>query len=268
MSKGKSAVEGKITGRLIIDQLVRNMELGQFEMGYSILLPCIFSLYLHPDDYTRLAGVLDLIKEDAKRALAARLEQLNARPLGLSVVMPNKERKVYKIAGRDWAFEFFPDSEGVVPLGDVEIHSELNETPQPGYHGVKTTLMGREPNAGATTGQTRVETRQTNVGPYAEIRYEDDSGPQQYLMMQDEISVGRGGDDVPVNLALYTNDEVSREHLRIRRDAAQERFLIVDRSMNGTWLNGKRLTRGTEEAFSGRAEIGVAEVITLHFETK
>jgi hypothetical protein len=268
MSKGKSAVEGKITGRLIIDQLVRNMELGQFEMSYSILLPCIFSLYLHPDDYTRLAGVLDLIKEDAKRALAARLEQLNAKPLGLSVVLPNKDRKVYKIAGRDWAFEFFPDSEGVVPPGDVEIHSELNETPQPGYHGVKTTLMGREPTAGTTTGQQHVETRQTSAGLYAEIRYEDDSGPQLYLMTQDEISVGRGGDDVPVNVALYTNDEVSREHLRIRRDAAQGRFLIVDKSMNGTWLNGKRLTRGTEEAFTGRAEIGVAEVITLYFEAK
>jgi FHA domain len=268
MSKGKSAAEGKITGRLIIDQLVRNMELGQFEMNYSILLPCIFSLYLHPDDYTRLSGILDLIKEDAKRALAARLEQLNARPLGLSVVLPSKERKVYKIAGRDWAFEFFPDSEGVVPLGDVEIHSELNETPQPGYHGVKTTLMGREPTAGTTTGQPHVETRQTSAGPHAEIRYEDDSGPQLYLMTQDEISVGRGGDDVPVNLALYTNDEVSREHLRIRHDAAQGRFLIVDKSMNGTWLNGKRLTRGTEEAFSGSAEIGIAEVITLYFEAK
>src|SRR3979490_478020 len=104
MSKGKGAVEGKITGRLIIDQLVRNMELGQFEMGYSILLPCIFSLYLHPDDYARLAGILDLIKADAKRALAAKLEQLNAKPLALAL-LPNKDRKVYKIAGWDWAFE-------------------------------------------------------------------------------------------------------------------------------------------------------------------
>src|SRR5260370_1386959 len=215
MAKGKTAVEGRITGRLIIEQLVRNMELGQFEMGYSILLPCIFSLYLHPDDYARLAGVLDLIKEDARRALAAKLEQLNAKPLGLSVVLPNKERKVYKIAGRDWAFEFFPDSEGVVPLGDVEIHSELNEIPQPGYHGVKTTLMGREPSAGASTGQTttgqnttgqspiaNAETRQPAERVHAEIRYEDDSGPQLFLMTQDEISIGRGGDDVPVNLPL------------------------------------------------------------------
>ncbi len=267
MTKGKSSVEGRIAGRLIVDQLIRNMELGQFEMGYSILLPCLFSLYLHPDDYTRLSGILDLIKEDARRALAAKLEQLNAKPLGLSL-LPIKERKVYKIAGRDWAFEFFPDSEGVVPLGDVEIHSELNETPQPGYHGVKTTLMGREPSAGATTGQSHVETRQSVERVHAEIRYEDDSGPQLFLMTQDDISIGRGGDDVPVNLALYTNDEVSRDHLRIRRDSAQGRFLISDKSMNGTWLNGKRLKRGIEETFTGRVEISVAEVITLHFEAK
>jgi len=271
MSKGKGEPEGRITGRTIIDQLVRNMELGQFEMAYSVLLPCIFSLYLHPEDYTRLHGVLDLIREDAKRALAARLEQLNAKPLGLGVIRGNKDRKPYKIAGRDWAFEFFPDSEGVVPLGDVEIHSELNETPQPGYHGAKTTLIEREPIVGTTTGRVAVpkpETRQTAEHVYAEIRYEDDSGPQLFLMTQEEISIGRGGDDVPVNVALYTNDEVSREHLRLRHDPSQNSFRIVDKSMNGTWLNGKRLARGQEEALPGSAQINVAEVITLHFEAK
>jgi FHA domain len=263
MPKGKGQAEGKITGRIIIDQLIRNMELGQFEMAYSTLLPCIFSLYLHPDDYARLTGVFDLIKEDAKRALAARLEQLNAKPLGLGVIRPGKERKAFKTACKDWSFEFLPDSESVVPLGDVEIHSELNEIPQPGYHGTKTTLLDRDPAVGSTTG-----TRQSAERPFAEIRYEDDSGPQVYLMLQDEISIGRGGDGVLVNLALYTNDEVSREHLRVRRDPARGGFLIVDNSMNGTWLNGKRLVRGQEEKLPARAEIGVAEVLTLHFEAK
>jgi len=271
MPKGKAQSEGRITGRIIIEQLIRNMELGQFEMGYSVLVPCIFSLYLHPDDYSRLTGVLELIRADAKRALSARLDQWNAKPLGLGVLKGAKERKPYKIAGKDWTFEFFPDSEGVVPMGDVEIHSELNETPQPGYHGTKTTLIDREPSVGAITGRAGgvgSETRQSAERVYAEIRYEDDSGPQLYLMTQNEISVGRGGDDTQVNLALYTNDEVSREHLRVRRDASQGRFLIVDKSMNGTWLNGKRLARGVEEALPTRAQIGVAEVITLQFEAK
>src|SRR5580700_10446737 len=49
--------QARINGQIIIDQLVRNMELGQFEMGYSVLAPCIFSVYLHPDDYKRLACI-------------------------------------------------------------------------------------------------------------------------------------------------------------------------------------------------------------------
>jgi hypothetical protein len=245
------------------------MDLGQFEMGYSILTPCIFSLYLHPDDYARLTGVFDLIRQDAKQALAARLVQLNARPIGFAL-RGAKDRKPYKIAGKDWAFEFFPDSEGVVPLGDVEIHSELNETPQPGYHGTKTTLLDREPSVGSITGRAgvRPETRQTGDRVYAEIRYEDDSGPQLYLMTQDEISVGRGGDEAQVTLALYTNDEVSREHLRVRLDPGGRRFLIMDKSMNGTWLNGKRLAHGVEETLPAKSQIDVAEVITLQFEAR
>jgi hypothetical protein len=274
--KAAGEAQGKISGRIIIEQLIRNMELGQFEMGYSILTPCIFSLYLHPDDYTRLTGVFDLIREDAKKALAGRLAQLNAKPIGIAALRGAKNRKLYKIASKDWTFEFFPDSEGAVPVGDVEIHSELNETPQPGYHGTKTTLLDREPSVGAVTGNAsitgragvRPETRQSGERVYAEIRYEDDSGPQLYLMTQDEISVGRGGDGAQVSLALYTNDEVSREHLRVRFDAARRRFVIIDKSMNGTWLNGKRLARGVEETLPAKAQIGVAEVITLQFEER
>ena len=246
------------------------MELGRFEMGYSVLVPCIFSLYLHPDDYSRLTAILDLIRADAKRALSARLEQWNARPLRLSAWKGAKDRKPYKIACKDWTFEFFPDSEGVVPVGDVEIHSELNEIPQPGYHGTKTTLLKREPSVGAITGRTGQvgsETRQSAERIFAEIRYEDDSGPQLYLMTQNEISIGRGGDGALVDLALYTNDEVSREHLRLRHDGAGP-FLIVDKSMNGTWVNGRRLARGVEESLPASAQINIAEVIMLQFEVK
>jgi pSer/pThr/pTyr-binding forkhead associated (FHA) protein len=67
---------------------------------------------------------------------------------------------------------------------------------------------------------------------------------------------------------LYANDEVSREHLLLRRDPATGVFLISDRSTNGTWLDGKRLKRGVEEILPERAEIGVAEVITLAFEMR
>ena len=45
-------------------------------------------------------------------------------------------------------------------------------------------------------------------------------------------------------------------------------FLIVDKSMNGTWLDRRRLTKDVEEAVPDRAEIGVGDVLTLSFEVK
>ena len=71
-----------------------------------------------------------------------------------------------------------------------------------------------------------------------------------------------------MDLALYANDEVSREHLVLRRDAATGAFHITDKSTNGTWLDGKRLKKGVEEPLPERAEIGVAEVLKLYFEVR
>ena len=45
-------------------------------------------------------------------------------------------------------------------------------------------------------------------------------------------------------------------------------FLIVDNSMNGTWLNGKRLTRGQEEKLPARPNHRRSRILTLHFEAK
>jgi predicted component of type VI protein secretion system len=71
-----------------------------------------------------------------------------------------------------------------------------------------------------------------------------------------------------VDLPLYANDQVSREHLRLRRDPATGAFAITDQSRNGTWLNGRKLPNGAETALPERAEIRVAEVITLSFEAR
>jgi pSer/pThr/pTyr-binding forkhead associated (FHA) protein len=168
-----------------------------------------------------------------------------------------------------------------VPPGDVEIHSELNDAPQPGYRGVKTTLIDREPSVTATrVAQDRERTRERTrnrtaaaerVTPhriFAEIRYQDDSGPQTYFITQNEVSIGRGGEQLWVDLPLYTSEEVSREHVRLRRDPASGTFAILDKSRNGTWVNKKRLPRDVEQPLPDHAEIGIAEVLKLSFEAR
>ena len=257
-----------LSGQTIINELIRNMEQGRFELAYTVLLPCAFSIYLNPEDHAHLAGVFDLIAEDAKRALRARVSQLNTPATVLGMRVPRKPQKEFKIATRDWIVEFLADAE--VPAGDIEIHSELNEASQPGYCGTKTTLMNREPSvtSGQRTTSPRTEAKPTGDQVLAEIRYEDDSGSQLFLVTQNEIRVGRGGDGQAMDLALYSNDEVSREHLVLRREAATGVFLVEDKSTNGTWLDGKRLRRGIEEILPNKAEIGVAEVLTLSFEVR
>jgi hypothetical protein len=259
----------KLNGRVIISELLRNMELGAFEMAYSTLLPCVFSVYLHPEDHARLSGVFPLIADDARRGLGSRVAELNATPARFGL-RKKKEQKEFRIAAKDWVIDFFADTENAVPLGDVEIHSELSEAPQPTFQGVRTTLMNREPSVTATRSgaSTHTDTRKRSDRIYAEIRYEDETGPQLFLVTQNQVRIGRGAEDEPMDLALYTNDEVSREHLHLRRDAATGQFFILDRSTNGTWLEGKRLKRDVELALPERAEIGVADVLTLLFQVR
>jgi hypothetical protein len=273
--------EPKLSGDVIIAELLRNMDLGKFEMAYSVLLPCVFTVYLNPRDHATLCGVLDLILDDARKALRARVADMNAKPTGFALTRRSKNTREYKIACRDWDIEFLPDGE--VPLGDVEIHSELSEVVQPGYRGTKTTLMEREPTASAPRSSTNATLPRSHEAPrvneatvlkrpvdvcHAELRYQDESGPQVYLMSQNKIRVGRGGDDMPMDIALYTNDEVSREHLNLRRDPATGAYFITDMSTNGTWVNGKRLRKGTEEPLPDGAELNLGEVLAVHFEAK
>jgi hypothetical protein len=265
--------EQKLSGDVIIAELLRNMEVGKFEMAYSVLLPCVFTVYLNPRDHATLCGVFELILDDARKALRARVAGMNAKPSGFALPRRSKTAKEHKIACRDWDIEFLPDAE--VPLGDVEIHSELSEVVQPGYRGTKTTLMEREPTASvpranATTPRAHEATvlrRPVDV-VHAELRYQDESGPQVYPMSQNKIRVGRGGDDASMDIALYTSDEVSREHLNLRRDPATGAYFVTDVSTNGTWLNGKRLRKGAEEPLPESADLNLGEVIEVRFEVK
>jgi len=263
---GTKLPQTRISGPIIINELIRNMELGRLELGYSILLPCIFSVYLHPDDFERLKGVQDIIREDARRALHSLMAQWNGKG---GLLRRKGKTKTCRIAQSDWSIEFYADNESSVPPGDVEIHSELNDISPPGYRGAKTTLLDRVPSiTSARVARDRESTRRQTEKVFAEIRYQDDSGPQTYFITQNEISIGRGGEDLWVDLPLYTTEEISREHVRLRRDPSSGAFTITDKSRNGTWINGRRLRRDQEVRLPEQAEIGLADVLKLSFDAR
>ena len=74
VSKGDTAMEEKkrnslAKGQDIITEIVRNMLEGIEPLQYTTLVPSLYHVYLHTDDYKRLEGILPRIIEEAKRAL-------------------------------------------------------------------------------------------------------------------------------------------------------------------------------------------------------
>src|SRR3974377_583977 len=120
MGESTPIVQPGLNGQLIINELIRNMELGQFEMAYSILFPRIFTVYLNAENYAHLKGVFEMLGEDAKRSLRDHVARLNAAPKILGIKRPAKPRKEYRIAGSDWEIYFLEDPEGSVAAGGGE----------------------------------------------------------------------------------------------------------------------------------------------------
>ena len=71
----------------------------------------------------------------------------------------------------------------------------------------------------------------------------------------------------PIILARagHLNDSVYDQLLQYPQ---ARQFFVTDKSTNGTWVEGKRLKKGVEEPLPERADIGVAEVLTLAFEVR
>ena len=77
-------MSSKAVGRDIIQAIVENLHESREPLRYSTLVPSIYAVYLHPDDYDRLAGIFPRMREEAKRALAEELARLNGRRVARS----------------------------------------------------------------------------------------------------------------------------------------------------------------------------------------
>jgi len=114
-------------------------------------------------------------------------------------------------------------------------------------------------------------------GSFAVIEYEDKGGHKVFQMTREQIVVGRGGRDYWTDLQLDTLPDVSREHFRLRRDAATGNFFLKDLSRLGTTINGERVPssievvdgekrdRNVEAPVPAAARIGLADVLFLDF---
>jgi hypothetical protein len=285
----RPATPTSATARDVILEIVRNMKEELEPLHYSVLPPAVYHVYLHPDDMERLRAIVPRIVEEARRALDAEVEALN----GPSIIERLKlaRRAAPKVAAPDggWQIRILENTDDEVAAGDILIYSELalpvkadlgagSMTRRIATRKLGATQVTTTPPAEARgVKATALEVPAPDDGAFAVIEYADNSGRKTFRMTKDEIVVGRGGRDYWTDIKLDTLPDVSREHFRLRRDAASGDFFLKDLSRLGTTIDGQaapssidfsdgnKRDRNVEAPVPPRARIGLAGVVFLDF---
>jgi hypothetical protein len=269
------------TAREIILEIVRNMREGLEPLHYTTLPPAVFHVYLHPDDMDRLRAIVPRIAEEARRALDAEVETLNKASLGERLKLMKRSDPKIVVPDGGWQIQLLENTDDDTQAGDIVIHSEL-ALPTKADVGagsmtkrIATRRMGGNETAAT---QTYAPAEKTPAGDgLATIEYEDNSGRKSFVVTKDQIVVGRGGRDYWTDLKLDTLPDVSREHIRLRRDAGSGQWFVKDLSRLGTTVNGEKVPssiefadgekrdRNVEAPVPAQARIGLAGVVFLEF---
>jgi hypothetical protein len=279
------AVRRPATARDIILEVVRNMREGLEPLHYTTLPPAIYHVYLHPEDFERLRGIFPRMQEETRQALEAEMAELNRASLGERLKLARKPASKVVAPDGGWRVEFFENTDDDVEPGDIVIYSELALPAKQEYGaGSMTKRINTRRMAGELTASQKYEERlpetlaeTKEMEAFATIDYEDQTGRQTYRMAKNQIVIGRGGRDYWTDLKLTTLPDVSREHVRLRRDAQSGEFFIKDLSRLGTSVNGEQIPtsveyvdgekrdKNVEVKLPATARIGLADVVFLDF---
>jgi hypothetical protein len=296
---------GRLHGDDLIGEVLRNMEEGLIRVGGKSLVPSIYRIYLSPDDFEPFRNVVPFIAGEIRKALDGRLTRWNRTKRSFAKGLLEKigageaisTVEVVRVSD-SWVVDIYPDLDGKLQPGEIEIYSDLGAPEKPEYGAgsltrrifpkelppkelpPKAPLHEPEPPDTAPTMQTPVtavaatsdtaDTSDLNEGTkgraFAYIRYADQEGPKVVEVTKNQIIVGRGGRSYWVDLKLETLPDVSREHCRIRRDAETGRFTIEDLSQFGTAVNGTPVGKNASAELPARSTISLAGVIDLQWE--
>jgi hypothetical protein len=281
------------------------MQEGLVRFGGKSLVPSIYRLYLSPDDYEPFRHVVPFVAGEIRKALDDKFARLNRskRAPGSALLNapilkkfgakpPKPEDDAFVRVANTWTVEIYPDLDGKLQAGEIEVYSDLGAPEQPEYGVGSLTRRiypkGADPEPEpknedkdsaptvATSAPPPAAEPATEPGPkpddtkgraFAYIRYADQQGQKVMEVTKNQIVIGRGGRSYWVDLKLETLPDVSREHCRIRRDPETGRFTIEDLSQFGTAVNGAPVGKNNAAELPRRSTISLAGVIDLQWES-
>jgi hypothetical protein len=290
------------TGRDIILEVVRAMRGNVEPLLFSTVAPTRFCVYLHPSDFERLEGIFPLIAEQARRALDAEVAKWNSasrpsrlpRLLGGELPPPPIDQPA-----EAWEIRFEADADDEMAPGDIAVSSDLTLPARPEMEGSRTRRVTTLRHGSETSRREQLVEESHPPAPaqglvapapaspstssgrtiYGMLAYEDRKGARRVPITSNQVVIGRGGVGYWVDVKLDVSADVSREHLRLRRDEATGQFFLKDLSSLGTSIDGapapssvevvegRKRDIGVEVPLPPRARISLANVIVIEFES-
>ena len=250
----------------LIDAVLENMRNYREPLKYSVVAPSRYTVYVHPDEIVRLNGILPLLREQAERALSEEMAKLNRRSFARSCRdwLFARSRPATESASGGWHVEFLPDPDGELHPGAILVHSELllPLAPELGA-GQRTRRITTVRSGTGTHSQEHVEDPPTaRVKVMARLEYGGHADQPPFDIVKDSVTIGRGGNAYPVSMRITASPDVSREHARIRFDAATRRYFLIDLSSLGTTIDARPVPKGYDDSSGGKRENGVE--VPLH----
>jgi hypothetical protein len=245
----------------LIDAVLENMRTYREPLKYSVVAPSRYTVYIHPDEIVRLTGILPLLRGQAERALSEEVSKLNRRSLVRSCTdwLFARSRPATESASGAWHVEFLPDPDGELHPGGILVHSELLLPPAPELGaGQRTRRITTVRNGTQTHSHEHLEDPPTTrVKVMARLEYSGQSNQPPFEIVKDSVTIGRGGNAYPVSMKIAASPDVSREHARIRFDAATRRYFLIDLSSLGTTIDARPVPRGYDDTGGSKRENGV-----------
>ena len=133
------------------------------------------------------------------------------------------------------------------------------------------------PQIAAAIDDQPAATSVTPAAVFATLTFEDNSGRRTHTVTQSQLVIGRGGAGYWVDLRVDAAPDVSREHVRLRRDDSTGQFFLKDLSLYGTTVNGERVASSIDASGGAKrdvnvevplppvARIGLADMVFLDF---
>jgi hypothetical protein len=245
--------------RKISSAVLANLQESLVPLVYTTIAPSFYLVYLHPDDFSALEGIVPVLRQEISRALAEATESIAHPPWWAGVLRPVRESLPPIDSTVPAAIEILPDPDGEVPPGEVAVHSELRVAPRD-FAGPPTVRVTATTTVCATAEHRDVSVAAATDGVSAWLRLEDLEGARRHGIVDNPTLIGRGGLGCYVHVRVRTDGQVSKEHCRIRRDESTGAFFIKDLSRNGTSVNGEPVPKGVEFLAAGKRELDGGEV--------